>query len=223
MPLAAPPTSGRETVVVLHGVALGRSWTALLARRLAAEGFDVHNLGYPSRTRPLSELGERWLPETLQALGLDAVPRLHFVTHSMGGLVVRRFLAVHRPANLGRVVMLVPPNHGSPLADRLQHRALFRGLFGCNLAALGTGPAAFCHTLPPTADFELGIIAGCRRLNPLGRLWLHGPNDGTVEVTSTRLEGMTAHVVLPRSHTVILFQRRAAALAAAFLRHGRFG
>ena len=216
------PPPGREAVVVLHGVALSRSWTTLLARRLVAQGFAVHNLGYSSRTQPLAELGDRWLPEALRARGLDVAPRLHFVTHSMGGLVVRRFLAGHRPANLGRVVMLVPPNHGSPMADRLQRRALFRRLLGCNLAALGTGPGAFCHTLPPTAGFELGVIAGSRRLNPLGPLWLRQPHDGTVEVASTRLEGMAAHVVLPSSHTAILFHRRAAALAAAFLRTGRF-
>lgn len=214
--------SAKETVVVLHGVALNRWYTARLARSLRSEGFEVLNVSYPSRTRTIAELGDRWLPELLEARGALRAEKLHFVTHSMGGLVVRRYLASQRPANLGRVVMLAPPNHGSAVADRLRGNWLVRLYLGKNFPLLGTGPGAAWRTLPQTADFELGILAGNRALNPCGRFWLEKPHDGTVAEASTRLEGMADHRVLGASHTGILFSREAARQTAAFLRDGRF-
>ena len=179
----------REAVVVLHGVAINPCFTARLARLIAAAGYEVHNLDYPSKSVPLPELGPSWLAAKLGELGVARAARLHFVTHSMGGLIVRGFLAAHRPANLG---------------------------------ALGTGPDAYWRTLPQRADFELGVIAGSSALNPLGWFFLERPHDGTVAERSTRLEGMADHILLRSNHTLILFRRRTADQAIAFLRTGRF-
>jgi triacylglycerol lipase len=183
----------------------------------------VHNLDYPSRTVSLPELGERWLPERLRELEVDRAPRLHFVTHSMGALIVRRYLATRRPANLGRVVMIAPPNRGSAVADHLRRWRLFHWCIGRNLAVLGTAPDSFWRSLPPRADYELGVIAGCRALNPFGRFWLERPHDGTVAVASTLLEGQSDHLLLPANHTGILLRRDTAVQVVAFLRTGRFG
>lgn len=215
-------TPAREAVVILHGVAINTRFTARLARLIAAAGYEVHNLDYPSKTVPLAELGPRWLATKLTELGLDRAPRLHFVTHSMGGLVVRGFLAVHRPSNLGRTVTIVPPHHGSAVSDRLRRLPIIWRIIGRNLGALGTGPDAYWRTLPQRADFELGVIAGSFALNPLGWYYLPRPNDGTVAETSTRLEGFSDHLTLPSNHTLILFRRRTAEQAIAFLRTGRF-
>jgi hypothetical protein len=147
---------------------------------------------------------------------------LHFVAHSMGALVVRCLLDHARPANLGRVVFLAPPNRGSVLADRLHHSALLRWIVGRNLTALGTGPEAFWRTLSPHVDYNPGILAGSAGGNPCGALWLERPHDGTVAVASTSLDGHADHRVLPSNHTGILLRRRTAALVVAFLRTGRF-
>ena len=216
---AAP---AREVVVILHGVAISSRLTARLARFLAAAGYAVHNLDYPSKTVPLPELGPCWLAAKLAALGVDRSPRLHFVTHSMGGLIVRGYLAAHRPGNLGRVVTIVPPHHGSAVSDRLRSIPVVWRIIGRNLGALGTKPDAYWRTLPQRADFELGVIAGSRPLSPFGWCFLVGPNDGTVPESSTRLDGMADHIVLPSSHTLILFRKRTAAQAVAFLRTGCF-
>lgn len=221
-PAPIPARAGRELVVLLHGVAISRRFMGPLTRRLAAAGYAVHNLDYPSKTVPLAELGPRWLAARLAALGAAAAPRLHFVTHSMGGLVVRGYLAAHRPANLGRVVTIVPPHHGSAVSDRLRHLPIVRWIIGRNLAALGTGPDAYWRTLPPRADFELGVIAGSSALNPLGWFFLAQPHDGTVAEASTRLPGLADHLTLPSNHTCILFRRRTAEQVLAFLRDGRF-
>ena len=212
----------REAVVVLHGVAINPCFTARLARLIAAAGYEVHNLDYPSKTVPLPELGPRWLAAKLAELGVDHAPRLHFVTHSMGGLIVRGYLAAHRPGNLGRVVTIVPPHHGSAVSDKLRRLPIIWRIIGRNLGALGTGPDAYWRTLPQRADFELGVIAGSFALNPLGWFLLARPNDGTVAESSTRLDGMTDHLTLPSNHTLILFRRRTAMQAIAFLRTGRF-
>jgi alpha-beta hydrolase superfamily lysophospholipase len=217
-----PAAPAREAVVILHGVAITPRFTARLARLIAAAGYEVHNLDYPSKTVPLAELGPRWLAAKLAELGVERAPRLHFVTHSMGGLIVRGFLAVHRPANLGRVVTIVPPHHGSAVSDKLRRLPIIWRIIGRNLGALGTGPDAYWRTLPQRADFELGVIAGSFALNPLGAIFLDRPNDGTVAEWSTRLDGMADHLTLHSNHTLILFRKRTADQVLAFLRTGRF-
>jgi len=216
------PSAAREAVVVLHGVAINPRFTARLARFIAEAGYAVHNLGYPSRTVPLAELGPRWLAAKIAELGLERAPRLHFVTHSMGGLMVRGYLASHRPANLGRVVTIVPPHHGSAVSDRLRSIPVVWRIIGRNLGALGTKPDAYWRTLPQRADFELGVIAGSFALSPLSWFFLPKPNDGTVPESSTRLDGMADHITLHSNHTLILFRKRTAARVIEFLRTGRF-
>jgi hypothetical protein len=217
-----------DTVVLLHGLSVG-AWTRWpLARALARDGHRVLNLDYPSRRLPLERLAATWLPARLEALGAPrktgAAGRLHLVTHSMGGLIARGWLAAHGvPANLRRVVMIAPPHHGTRMVDCLNHWHLAR-LTGINGPRLGTGPDAYPATLPPhwPAGPELGIIAGDRSLTPFGA-WLTGtPGDGKVTLASTRLPGQRAHLILPHSHTLILWRRATHDATRHFLAHGRF-
>ena len=219
--LASAQTDPRETVVLLHGVAMPAFIMHRVARSLKREGYRVVNLSYPSRTLPIEQIAADYLPAQLAAQGVANAPRLHFVTHSMGGLVLRLYLRDHRPANLGRVVMLGPPNHGSRAADHAAQHAFFRLVSGRNIARLGTGPQAIVRTLGP-ADYELGIIAGNRSNNPLFSRWLGAPNDGAVAVESARLEGMKDFIILPYSHTPMLWRTVALAQVSAFLRQGHF-
>jgi hypothetical protein len=217
---AAAPQPG-ETVVLLHGVAMRPFSLGRIAAALRRDGYRVVNLGYPSRTLPLEQIARHHLPAQLRAHRVDAAARVHFVTHSMGGLVLRLYLQEQRPANLGRVVMLGPPNHGSAAADYAATRRLLRWIGGVNLPALGTGEAAVARWLP-AADFEVGVIAGTRSIHGLFRRVLRGENDGTVTVESARLEGMKDFLALPRSHTLMLWRRDVLAQARAFLRDGKF-
>ena len=230
--LALMPASAfaeKETVVLLHGIGVN-GWTmARLGSALARDGYRVVNLSYPSRTVPLETLARDWLPAQLVAHHTAAAPRLHFVTHSMGGILVRTWLAEQRragtslPANLGRVVMLAPPNAGSEAADRLGRSRIFRAVLGPNLARLGTAPDHLPKSLGPwPAAAELGIITGNRSVNPLASVWVPKPNDGPVSVAATHLAGERAHRVLPVSHTGILFRAATARAVSTFLRFGRF-
>jgi pimeloyl-ACP methyl ester carboxylesterase len=217
-PAGTGPEAG-DAVVLLHGLARTDRAMRPLARRLAAEGFAVHCLRYDSLRRD---------PEGLVA-DLDAqvseccagATRLHFVGHSLGAVLLRAYLAEHRPANLGRVVMLAPPNRGSELGDLVAGSRLLRALFGPTAAQLGTDPGSLPNRLPPP-QFEFGVLAGTRSWNPLGSWLIPDRDDGTVSLSSARLEGMRDFLALPLSHTFLVLSPTAASQAAHFLRYGRF-
>jgi len=218
---AAPETmSDDETVVLLHG--LGRSsWSMwIMQRRLESAGFHVENVDYPSRRYSIDALAD-YLRERLAERGVIDGRRLHFVTHSMGGIVARAYIAEYGRRDLGRVVMLAPPNGGSEIVDLLGENRLFRAIVGPAAVDLGTVESSAPRRLGP-AQFELGVIMGSRSLNPVGSWILSGPDDGTVTVESAKLEGMRDFALVPASHTFIMTDRNVAERAINFLRYGRF-
>jgi pimeloyl-ACP methyl ester carboxylesterase len=219
----------REAVVLLHG--LGRSDRSMrpLARRLAAAGFRVENIGYPSLTESPEALVAQ-LRARIRECCADA-PRVHFVTHSLGGILLRAILAGTPPTEaghdalpgivVGRVVMLAPPNQGSELVDALRQLDLFEWMLGPTAPRLGTGDDSLPKSLPPPT-YEVGVIAGNVGINPLGAALLEGANDGTVSVESTRLPGMTDFLVVPHSHPFIMQSETVADQVLEFLRQGHF-
>ncbi len=219
--IAEPP----EVVVLLHGMGRTKVSMLRLASALESDGYRVANLSYPSRRVPVETLAADWLPRRLREHDVVAAPRVHFVTHSLGGILVRLWLrdALENLA-VGRVVMLAPPNSGSELTDALHAFPPYRWVTGVNGRRLGTNADALPATLGPwpAASVELGVIAGDRSLNPLLAAWLPGPNDGKVTVAATHLAGERAHVVVHHSHTWLGWRRDTIAQTRAFLREGRF-
>jgi pimeloyl-ACP methyl ester carboxylesterase len=193
-----------------------------LAAAARRAGYATYAPAYPSRRSSMAAIVAHLAPR----IALFAAQRdgpLHIVTHSLGGLVARSLILTQRPEQLGRVVMLAPPNAGSEIADLLHRLRLNRLFLGRVGPQLRTARLTEDERLLGTVDFDLGIIAGSRPLDPLfPRLIFPRPNDGKVAVAATRVEGMAEHITLPVSHTLMVSDRRVVAQAMAFLRDGRF-
>ena len=210
-----------EGVLLLHGIARRSSSLRPMERAFRTSGFATLNLDYPARRASLAELVE--IVAASVAAFAARVGRLHIVTHSMGGLLARGLITRHRPHNLGRVVMLAPPNGGSEVADALLPFAAYRHFFGPAGAELVTRRNDKLQRLLGTVDYPLGIIAGDRSVYPLeSALMLKGPNDGRVTVERTRCPGMTDHITLHTTHAMMMWNPRVIREALHFVRHERF-
>ncbi|WP_248635520.1 esterase/lipase family protein [Desulfatibacillum aliphaticivorans] len=210
----------KETVVLLHGLARTERSMKPLEKSLSCQGFKVINIGYPSRKFPIGELAGQ-VKEKLNSLDCWDAPKVHFVTHSMGGIIVRAMFAEFHPHNLGRVVMLCPPNKGSEVVDHLKDNPLFVALNGQAGRQLGTDPESAPNRLGPV-DYEVGVLAGTLSVNPLFSNWLKGEDDGKVSVERAKVEGMSEFLTLPYNHTFFMNKAKVKARVTSFLRTGRF-
>jgi pimeloyl-ACP methyl ester carboxylesterase len=206
----------KETVVLLHG--LGRTHRSMWPMAFAAHmrGYRVINWHYRSTRRTIAEHAVAFARDV--APRLAGSPKVHFVTHSLGGIIVRQFLAMHSLPNLGRVVMLAPPNGGSEVADVLRDTPIL----SCVKPVRELTTDGITRRLP-AAHFPLGVIAGSRSHIPLFARWMKNvPNDGVVAVDRTRLEGMRDFVVLSRTHTFLPWSPDAIGQTMRFLEQGTF-
>ena len=217
----ASANATRDGVVLLHGI----SRTALSFRKmqLALEraGFTTLNLDYLSRSKALEALAEDIHP-AIQRFADSIDTSVHFVGHSMGGLLARVYIARHRPKRLGRVVMLGPPNGGSEIADRLKNFGAFRAFFGPAGQQLGTQRSAVDDAMLPPIDYPVGVIAGNRSIDPVAGTMLPKPHDGRVSVANNRLDGMADHIIVETSHPWLVRNGPAIEQTIVFLRDGQF-
>jgi len=207
-------------VLLLHGHGRFGASMALLAKAARRAGYATFSPSYPYR-RSLGEIVD-WLAPRVTEFEADFAGPLHIVTHSLGGLAARALIAAHPLGRPGRVVMLAPPNGGSELADLLIRLRLDRIVLGAAGAHLRTMRAALDEAALGQVDYPLGIIAGDRALLPLSLGLLPRPHDGKVSVAATRVGGLTDHVTLPVTHTLMVYDRRVIAATLAFLREGAF-
>lgn len=215
----SPPITG---VILLHGLARSASSLGKLEHALRGAGYTVVNVDYPSRTASIQELSEQTIGRALVDPGLARCTTVHFVTHSLGGILVRDYVSRHPIPTLGRVVMLGPPNGGSEVVDRLRSWTLFQKVNGPAGQQLGTDAQSVPRQLGPVT-FELGVIAGNRSINWINSAMIDGPDDGKVSVEHTKVAGMKEHVVLPVTHPLMMRDDQVIAACLRFLATGRFG
>jgi triacylglycerol lipase len=216
------PTVGAEAVILLHGLARSSASMADLEDAFRDAGFVVVNVDYPSRTASVRTLSREAIGGALEDPRLLEVSKIHFVTHSMGGILVRDYLAQEVIPRLGRVVMLGPPNEGSEVVDRLRSWRIFALINGPAGQELGTDAQSVPVQLGPV-NFELGVIAGNRSINWINSLLIDGPDDGKVSVERTRVEGMKEHLVLPVTHPMMMRNSDVISACLSFLTTGSFG
>jgi len=207
-------------VVLLHGIARTSVSLTRLERALRANGFATLNIDYASRRKPIAGLADDIHPEVARFAEREAP--LHFVAHSMGGLLTRAYIAKYRPDRLAGVVMLGTPNGGSEVADLLSGYRLYNAFYGPAGLELTTTSTSRPDALP-AVDYPVGVIAGNRFIDPVaGLLVLPKPNDGRVSVQSAMVAGMADHIVVKASHTGLPRHAGAIEQTIAFLRDGRF-
>ncbi|HKY92709.1 MAG TPA: alpha/beta fold hydrolase [Nevskiaceae bacterium] len=210
-----------ESVIVLHGLTrTSRAMTKIVAC-LQDDGFEVFNFGYPSTAYSIEKLVESHVAPLVKVVVDGGARPIHFVTHSLGGILVRQLMKVHRPAALGRVVMLGPPNRGSELVDKLGRLPVFGWINGPAGHQLGTGPDSLPNRLGPV-DYPVGVIAGTRSLNGVYSWLIGGPSDGKVAVERAKVDGMADFITLPVNHTFMMNDRVVHEQTAHFLRTGAF-
>jgi triacylglycerol lipase len=211
-----------ENVVLLHGLCRTSRSMAKIDRALTQAGYTVCNVNYPSRTAPIEKLANDAIGNAISECRENGATKIDFVTHSMGGILVRSYLARHDVPELGRVVMLAPPNQGSEIVDKLGGLRLFKWINGPAGDELGTDADSTPNRLGP-ARFPLGIIAGDRSINWINSLFLiPGPDDGKVAIKRARLTGMADFKLIHATHSFITYNREAIRLTIEFLQTGRF-
>lgn len=214
--------ASQECVVLLHALGHSKYSMASMATYLKKANYLVVNQSYPSTRKSIKTLADEYLPEMVRTCQQYKPSKIHFVTHSIGGIVLRSYLNNHNVPHLGNIVMLAPPNHGSPLADLLKNSPLFKLLAGPAGQELTTAPSSTPNRLNQLLQYPVGIIAGNFTFNPLMRIIFHDDHDGKVSVTSTRLQGMQDMIVLPVSHLFMTQNKLVMQEVDQFLQQGRF-
>lgn len=210
-----------DCVVLLHG--LNRSWRAMqpMAEALREAGFATANVDYPSQAGSVQVLAPLAVDTGLQECRRAGAERIHFVTHSIGGILLRYSHEQNPIPDLGRVVMLAPPNQGSEVIDVTRNwptTGIFAGEAGMQL---GTDENSIPAQLGPV-DFELGVIAGTRTMNPVMSAMLPNPDDGKVSVANTKVDGMDDFLVVRNTHHYITNSDVVIRNTASFLKTGAF-
>jgi len=219
MSLTHSTLPAQEHVVLLHGLARSPQSMQKMEVALEREGYVVHNLDYESRHHTIEKLAE----SVSQQIRKDtaSAPRVHVVTHSLGGILIRQIQATDPIPKLGRVVMLSPPNAGSEVVDKIGHWRLFQKVNGPAGQQLGTASDSLVNQLP-AIDFECGVLTGDRSINWINSLMIPGKDDGKVSTESAEIEGIADFKVVHVTHPYIMKKKCVIKHVVKFLKTGAF-
>jgi hypothetical protein len=220
--LFSPPKAyADECVVLLHGLARTERSMQKLDDYLQLQGFQVANVDYPSKKEKIENLAPAAITKGLVHCREAQAHKIHFVTHSMGAILVRYYLAYNDIPELGRIVMLSPPNQGTEVVDKLGDLSAFNWLNGPAGQQLGTDARNLPQTLG-AVKYEVGIITGDRTINPILSLLIPGADDGKVSVERAKIKGMKDFLIVHKSHTFIMRDPEVLKQTNVFLHKGSF-
>ena len=216
-PLRIAEDSSGETVVLLHGLARSNLAMKGMAKRLVGEGYNVQQVGYKSIGETPEEVLQD-ITDQINACCATLTTPVHIVGHSLGGVLTRAYLGKHKPAGLGKVVLIGSPNKGTPIVDAFKDKWWMK-IAGETAMALGTENSGFLSSLP-APDYPLGVIAGVAEAGMSEQI--PGDDDGLVPLESTKVEGMSDFIVLNVSHADMRNDDGVFAQLIHYLKEGAF-
>lgn len=219
--LASAPAAARECVVLLHGLGRDAGSLGQIEEALRSAGYDTANVDYPSREHSVQALAASAVGEGLAACRAKTAETISFVTHSLGGILVRQYFQDQPAGEVRRVVMLAPPNHGSEVVDRHRDAWWFRKMTGVAGQELGTAADSTPNRLR-AIPLEIGIIAGTTSSDPWFSSSIPGDDDGKVSTASARLAEMRDYIEVPHGHTFLMRADDVIAQTLHFLANGAF-
>jgi triacylglycerol lipase len=208
-------------VILLHGLGRTKHSMAKIEKRLKALGYMTVNHGYPSTEQDIKALAHTYVSEAVNCCDKQSAKKIHFITHSLGGILVRQYLQENSVPEGGRVVMLSPPNKGSEIADELKDAFFYKWVTGPAGQQLGTDEKSVPHRLKPI-DVEVGVITGNRSFDPWFSTIIPGDDDGKVSVGRARLEEMNDFLVVESPHAFIMQNPEVIDQIVFFLQEGKF-
>ena len=221
--ISTTTTSAKNHVYLIHGYGAVKLSMSSLARHLKKNGYTVTNWGYNSLGKSIPELGKMLFDEIKGKKGIDS---LNFVTHSMGGLVVRSLLGHAKQDSafprICRIVMLSPPNKGAEIADFFAQSKVIKKILGPNLEYMTTDSTSLANKLPVPEDEEVGIIAGARFDDKGYNLIIEGDDDGFLTTDKTRLGTEKDFIVIPEAHFFMAHNKKSKEYVLRFLKTGKF-
>lgn len=211
----------KQLVILLHG--MGRTHFSMrsLEKYFKRQGYEVLNESYDSRTTPIEVIAVEHIGKLLGSIESDEYEAIHFVTHSLGGIMLRYYLSHHTIHKLGRIVMIAPPNQGSEVAE------LYRDKLWYRLATGKPGQQLYMHNNPLLRELkpmptDVGIMIGTKSSDPWFNHAFAGPHDGKVSVQSARLPEMKDFITVDHGHTFIMNNKKIQQNIKYFLQHGIF-
>lgn len=217
------PKPNNEHVILLHGITKSAKKMRILEQSLQKAGYLTHNINYPSTAFTLEKLAQQKLAPIVEHVSKQA-QKVHFVTHSMGGVLLRTYLMQNHPSNIERIVMIAAPNHGSEVTQFFRHWPPYQWIYGpAGQQLCITGKESiYKHIETKPLQQEIGIIAGHWTFEFWFRWLFKGRNDGKVSVSSTKLSAMKDHLTVPFSHGNIVRSQYVARQTIRFLKLGLF-
>jgi len=216
----ALPIRATEGVILLHGLCRSSGSMSRIEDALVKAGYYVENIDYPSRSASIEQLSDEAIERALFDPKMQSCSRVHFVTHSMGGILVRSYFSRHSVSTLGRVVMIGPPNKGSELVDKLGGSWLFRKITGSAGGELGTGLNSTPNKIGPV-EFDLAVIAGDRSINWINSILIEGKDDGKVSLARSKADGMKEFLVVHVPHPFLIRNKSVIEATLRFLKDGK--
>lgn len=213
-------TKSVKCAIVLHGLARTSNSMNTITKALKKAGYITLNQSYESTKKKIEELSPV-ISEAMDFCKQQNANEIYFVSHSMGGILVRHYFQNKQAENVKAVVMFSPPNHGSEIVDAFKNQSWFKWLNGPAGSQLGTEPTSLPNSLKPI-NLSVGVLTGNESSDPWFSYLFKGPNDGKVSMESAKLQEMKDFLVVPHGHTFIMNADDVVEQTLYFLKNNKF-